>query len=270
MKDHVIQLAASKSGPDEKLNAMREYLQAFLLRILYTTGFFRNTAFVGGTALRFLYDLPRFSEDLDFSVSELKKRMPFEALLGKVKSELTLAGYDVSITYKDLKTVQSAFVRFDHLLNETGLSSHKGQKLSIKIEVDTHPPKKAQLETRLVNKYFPIAFLTHDIASLFSGKIHALLCRRYTKGRDFFDLGWYLSTWKNLTPNISMLQEALKQTGWENPAPTEKNWRTLISGQIEKTDWKKVNTDVAPFLERKEDQTIFTKENILNLLKDTR
>ncbi len=265
MKDYVLTLVRSKESRNEKLNAMREYLQAYVLRILHDEGFFRSTAFVGGTALRFLYDLQRYSEDLDFSL-EKKNSYLFSDLMKKVKQELTSSGYLVEVIYDDQKTVYSALVKFEKLLFESGISPLASQKFSIKVEIDTHPPKGAHLETKIVNKFFPISFLTYDGPSLFAGKLHALLTRRYTKGRDFFDLGWYLSHFKNMTPNIEQLQNALKQTGWKEEFPTESNWREFLRRVVEKTDWVKVKKDVESFLENPSDLNILTKGNVLQLI----
>lgn len=265
MKDHVLALVAQKPSSREKLNLLREYLQAYCLRLMHDEGVFRSTAFVRGTALRFLHELPRFSEDLDFSL-EGTAEYSFASLIKKVHRELAAAGYEVSVSAKDKKPVPSAFFRFGGLLYESGISPMRNQKLSVKIEIDTKPPKGAKLETRIVNKFFPIAFLSYDLASLFSGKCHAILSRRYTKGRDFFDLGWYLSRWKGLTPNLPLLQNALKQTNWAGEMPNQDNWRQILGRRVESADWIQVKRDVENFLERPSDLAILTKENVLRLL----
>jgi predicted nucleotidyltransferase component of viral defense system len=266
VKDYVLELVAAKTGYNSKLNIMREYLQAYIVRIMHDEGVFRSTAFLGGTALRFIYKLPRFSEDLDFSVIG-EKHYTFEGLIRKIKQELELMGYDISINYNDEKTVQYAMVKFGKLMYDAGLSPRKEQKFSIKIEIDTIPPKGAVLKTNVLNIYFPISFLSFDIPSLFAGKFHALLNRKYTKGRDFFDLGWYLSRWRDITPNITLLKNSLKQTGWEGEIPTEKTWRSFLYKVVEETDWQKVRQDVENFLENPADINIFSKQNVLALIK---
>jgi len=266
VKDYVLELTAAKIGFNAKLNIMREYLQAYILKIMHDEGIFRSIAFLGGTALRFLYDLPRFSEDLDFSLTN-NKQYSFADLIRKIKQELELAGYDISITYNDEKTVQYAMVKFADLMYETGISPHRDQKFSIKIEIDTNPPQGAVLKTNIVNKYFLISFLSYDIPSLFTGKLNALLSRKYTKGRDFFDLGWYLSRWKEITPNIVLLQNGLSQTGWKKEMPLENTWQDFICAVVKASDWQKVRQDVENFLESPSDMDIFTKENILSLMK---
>lgn len=265
MKDYLLELVAAKEGFNAKLNVMREYLQACVLRIMQEEGVFHSTAFLGGTALRFLYNLPRFSEDLDFSTTgETSYR--FEDLLSKIKRELQSAGYTVSLTFNDKKVVHHAFIKFERLMHDAGISPLKDQKFSVKIEIDHNPPSGAGLRTDIVNKYFPISFLSYDIASLFAGKLHALMSRQYVKGRDFFDLGWYLSRWKDITPNMEFLRNALLQTKWEADMPTEKSWRPLVRQIVETTDWAKVTRDVENFLENSTDMNIFTKENIRGLL----
>lgn len=266
MKDYALSLAAGQRGQYAKLNVLREYLQAYILRILHDAGFFRSAAFVGGTALRFLYGAPRFSEDLDFSRAE-GKAVGLIPLLKKVEGDLRAAGYEVGVACDGGKAVQSAFVRFTGLLHEGGLSPHRNQNLSVKIEIDTNPPAGALLETALVNRHFPIAFLCHDRSSLFAGKLNAVLCRRYTKGRDFFDLGWYLSRWPKLSPNFVLLQNGLRQMKWQGSPPDESSWRDVIGEAVTKADWRKVIDDARSFLENPADMGIFTKENILLLLK---
>ncbi len=267
MKDYCLEIAAKQTGFNAKLNAMREYLQAYTLRIMHDEGVFRSTAFVGGTALRFLHGLPRFSEDLDFSVTgNGSGTYHFAGLVKKIREELISAGYDASVTYNDKKTVQHAFIKFEGLLNEAGMSPLKSQKFSIKLEIDTHPPAGAVLKTDVVNKYFPLAFLSYDLESWFAGKAHALLVRDYVKGRDFFDLGWYLSKWKGLTPNFTLLANALRQTKWKGALPEKDTWRNLLYKTVNKTDWSVIKKDVENFLENQSDLAVFTKENVLGLL----
>jgi predicted nucleotidyltransferase component of viral defense system len=265
MKDHCLALVAAKSGYNEKLNAMREYLQAYILSFMYEGGVFRHAAFVGGTALRFLHGLPRFSEDLDFSQTG-KDRVNFGALMSKIMRELELAGYSAVASVKEDKTVNNAFIKFKALMYEAGISPLKSQKFSVKIEIDTNPPQGAVLEELPVNKYFPINFLAYDPASLFAGKVHAILSRKYTKGRDLFDLGWYLMTWKGIEPNFAQLNNALVQSKWHGPVISKANWMAVVSDVVAKADWKKVRSDVEQFLERPRDIELLSKESVLKML----
>jgi predicted nucleotidyltransferase component of viral defense system len=266
MRDYVIQLASKEIGFNAKLNIMREYLQAYILRIMHDEGVFRSTAFLGGTALRFLYNLPRFSEDLDFSIVK-KNKYKFTQIVKKIKAELELSGYNISVSYNDEKIVNDAFIKFEGLMYEIGISPIREQKFSIKIEMDTNSPKGANLTTQIVTKYFPISFLSYDLSSLFAGKLHALFSRKYTKGRDFFDIGWYLSKWTELTPNIVLLNNALKQTHWKEKLLAQKTWRDYLYQVVKKANWIKVKKDVENFLENPLDLNIFTQTNVLKLIK---
>ena len=266
MKDYALELASKREGYNAKLNTIREYLQAYILRILHTDSLFKNSAFLGGTALRFLYNLPRFSEDLDFSLLKADSSSFLDSI-NKLKGELTLAGYDVSIKYSEENTVKYALIKFEELMHDLGLSPHKDQLLSIKIDIDTNPPLGAGFKPQIINKYFPLSFMFYDLSSLLAGKIHAVLCRNYTKGRDYFDLCWYLSRWKDCVPNIEFLVNALKQTDYQGQLPDNDNWRQILYKAVEDVDWKLIYKDVENFLENEIDNIVFTKENILKLIK---
>lgn len=265
MKDYCLALAAREANYNAKLNTMREYLQANILRTLHEQGFFRTTAFVGGTALRFLYNLPRFSEDLDFSLVA-PAGYEFVSLVTGVKDELVRSGYNVEAKYNDRKTVVNAFFKFHDLMFESGLSPLKSQNFSVKLEIDTKPPSGGATETRMVNKFFPVTFLCFDLPSLFAGKIHALLTRPYTRGRDYFDLSWYLSRHKDLEPNFMLLKNALTQTNYKGTFPENHNWRGVLMQTLEKADWGSIRNDVKNFLENPKDLGTLNKENLRTLL----
>ncbi len=266
MKDYCLELVSKQTSANGKLNVMREYLQAYILKCMHEYGMFRFTAFLGGTALRFLYGLGRYSEDLDFSLARQESGYSFAKSLSQMKKDLIAAGFVVEVTYNDEKVVNHAFFKFSGLLYETGLSPLKSQKFSIKLEIDTNPPQGAGLQTLIINKYFPVSFLAHDLESLFAGKLHAVLSREYVKGRDYFDLGWYLSKWKDLNPNLNLLANALHQTKWKEVVPTKDTWRQVVYKTVYKIDWNTVKKDVENFLENQADLTVFTKENVLGLL----
>jgi predicted nucleotidyltransferase component of viral defense system len=266
MKDYCLELAAAKSGYDAKLNTMREYLQAYILRIMQQQHIFRTTAFMGGTALRFIYKLPRFSEDLDFSLVD-QPDWKFADLIANIKKQFMDAGYNIHVKYKDQKTVQHAFFHFDQLLYDADLSPIRDQKFSIKLEVDTNPPRGAGVETKVSNIYFPVSFLTYDLPSLFAGKLHALLSRGFTKGRDFYDLAWYLSRFDGgIKPNFNMLNHALVQSHWQGAELNEKNGWSELTKIVKAADWKKVREDVEKFLENPKDMDVYTQETVLGLV----
>lgn len=264
MKDRALQLV--REAPSERRkNVLREYLQAHILFSLQAGRAFEQLAFVGGTALRFLYGLRRYSEDLDFSL-EQPKAYDFQRLLNRVESDLTKAGFEITMHPHEGTPVHSAFVRFPGLLSECGLSPHPTQKLSIKIEVDTSPPAGATLQTTVINRHFLVALQHHDLPSLMAGKLHALLSRSYAKGRDIYDLLWYLSRSEPTSPNILLLRNALIQTQWSGGQVTVETWKSVIELRLRELDFAEIVTDVAPFLESPKERTLLTLKIVLAAL----
>lgn len=249
MKEYLLELVRAASTPAHGRNIAREYLQARILGALQTAGALVPLAFHGGTALRFLYAAARYSEDLDFALEGAAERYDFRAYLRAIQAELTAETYGLEIKANDQKVLHSARVRFTGLFYELGLSPHRDEVLTIKIEVDTRPPAGAGLATTVVRRHVLLHLQHHDRASLLAGKLHALLQRRYLKGRDLYDLLWYLSdpTWP--APNLTLLNNALQQTGWPGPALTESTWRAAVRERLAGVDWAQAVADVRPFLE---------------------
>lgn len=247
-------------------NVTREYLQSRVLQSLQDHGAFTDWAFVGGTALRFLFRLPRYSEDLDFSLMTAGSDARFESLMQAVKADLTAEAYDADTRVRTASTVASAFVNFRGLLYEMGLSPHADEALSVKVEIDTNPPAGAVVTTRIVRRFGMLNLLHYDKASLFAGKLHAVLTRKYTKGRDLYDLAWYLADTSWPEPNLAFLNNALRQTGWDGPSATPENWREMIAAKLATVDWTQAVQDVTPFLERKQDVALVSEATMRALL----
>jgi len=145
--------------------------------------------------------------------------------------------------------------------------SRRDDLLTVKVEIDTRPPAGAETETRLVRRFVMLNLLHYDRASLLAGKLHAVLSRKYTKGRDLYDLAWYLSDAEWPQPNLSQLNNALRQTHWQGPAATAENWRKLVARKLETIDWDAALRDVSPFLERKQDAALVSRSVLLPLLQ---
>ena len=265
MKEYLRQLIKEQPDLLLKRSIVREYLQARILQSLQEEGAFLKMAFLGGTSLRFLYLLPRYSEDLDFSTLP-SKNIEFENLLDNIRRGFELENYTISIKRGKKKPVMAAFTRFPSLLYELDLSPHKDETLSVKLEIDTNPPEGEKTEVTLIRKYITVNLLHYNKASLFAGKIHAILTRKYTKGRDLFDLIWMLANPLWPDPNFVLLSNTLKQTNWMGPEINSKNWKDIIALHIKGMDWKRALEDVSPFLEREGDEYLLTLENCTNLL----
>lgn len=238
----------------EEDHALKEITQELILNGLYNSGFFKKAAFQGGTALRILHGMRRFSEDLDFALLEPDKRFELNSYLNSINGELKAFGYDIKIEGRAASNaVQSTFLKDDSLGRLLSVQYQKmdGPKktLKIKLEVDTNPPAGARTETKFLD--FPINFsvTTHDLPSLFAGKSHALLCRDYVKGRDWFDFVWYVG--QKVRPNLGFLSNALEQLGpWKGKAPRVDMgfYRKEMAKRIKQLDWQKAKADVERFL----------------------
>ena len=162
MKDHLRQLTAREPNALTGRRVAAEYLQARVLQSLQRNGVFLRWAFMGGTALRFLYAMPRFSEDLDFSVITPGVDADLAQALANTTHMFVAEGYRTDVTLKAQKAVASAFVRFPGLLFDLGLSPRASQTLSIKVEVDTRPKAGAKTETTLIRRHVTLNMCHHD------------------------------------------------------------------------------------------------------------
>jgi hypothetical protein len=255
-------------GPAAR-NLVREFLQAKILALLQGAGAMVPLAFQGGTALRFLYGIPRHSEDLDFTLERPGGGYDFRRYLEAIRSGLQREGYRVDLgRTSDRTVVHSAFVRFPGLLHEMGLSGHPDDAFSVKLEVDTRPPRGAVLETTVVRRHVLLRIQHHDRASLLAGKLHAILQRPWPKGRDFYDVVWYLSDPDWPAPNLVLLNNALAQTGWEGTPLTAASWTKAVRARLRSVRWDALAADVRPFLESPADRALLARETVTRLLDE--
>jgi hypothetical protein len=190
-----------------------------------------------------------------------------ERWLTKVRRDLTLAGFDARVTFNDRKTVNTSWIRVATLLKQAGLSGHLAQNLSIKLEVDTRPPTGAELVRTVIVRHLTFALCHYSLPSLMAGKVHALITRPYSKGRDWFDLLWYRAHRPPIRPKLDHLQNALDQTqgvGRCNAA----QWPDLLREKLTELDIDQLAQDVRPFLERPADRALLTAESLAIVLQD--
>lgn len=248
MIEAIKQQFTKSMSDEEKLNRAREYLQFLTLKTMDEKGLFNFLSFTGGTALRVLFGLRRFSEDLDFSL--IKKGGPsFSEINEIILNGFKLVGLKVLSNPKVKKTVFGTMLKFPGLLKELGLSPLESQNLSIKIEVDSNPPKGGVTQGTLTQKFF-ILNLTHfDLPSMFATKLHACFYRKYVKGRDFYDFIWYMSN--RVKPNILLLNNAIKQTQGVGLRIDEQNLKDFFLKGVERVNFELARKDVERFLEDK-------------------
>jgi predicted nucleotidyltransferase component of viral defense system len=250
------------AGPVEEEQATREILQEVALYALWRAGFFEVAAFQGGTSLRILHGLPRFSEALDFILKEPDPDFDWNTYLEKMSGGLQEFGLQSEALDKSRmdQRVKKALLKDNSVSNQLDLAfyrGHKDKKLTIKLEIDVNPPEGSGYDYSYLD--FPLDFeVCHqDLSSNLSLKIHALLCRPWLKGRDWYDFNWYVK--QGVQPNFTHLQGALYQYGpWEGQTLTiDKDW--LISTLLEKVatvNWAEAAEDVARFLTAAERQSL--------------
>jgi len=193
MKDVLARIVEESESQLVARNQLREYLQARTLAVLQREG-----AMV----------------PLDFALEGGAQALDFQKVVHATEKEFHREGYDLETKLSTDRVVQDAWLRFPGLLFELGLSGQRDEIFSLKMEVDTNPPSGAGLETTVVRRHVTLQLHHHDRSSLLAGKIHAILQRKYTKGRDFYDLFWYLSDSGWPGPNLTLLNNALAQTEW--------------------------------------------------------
>ncbi len=246
---------------EEELNALKEITQEVVLYALQKVNFFSEARFIGGTSLRILHDLDRFSEDLDFSLKEPKDNFNLDHYLENAMNEMDSFGYSLTIDEKDLtdKAIQSRFLKDSSIKNILTFKHQQDTrtKIKIKVELDTNPPLGAEIESQYVD--FPIDFLvqSYNLPSLMSGKLHALLCRSFVKGRDWYDFLWYLS--KGVQPNYQFLSNAINQLGpWKDQhIQVDKSFLgNVLEEKIDSLNWKDVSRDVRKFLRPEKAETL--------------
>lgn len=258
MNEMIIQRLKSydlKTAHDEQ-NSLKEIAQEIILYALSETDFFHKVYFCGGTALRIVHGLNRFSEDLDFTTKIVLKDFDFNKYLEPILS--TLSNYGLDMVVK--KTKDDGFIKAREFKEDSdkwkiSFPSHqKLKKVIIKLEIDTNPPAGAT--DILATLDFPILhqIKVANLETLFAGKIHALLCRNYVKGRDWYDLLWYLKNGTKI--NFEFLKNALKQIGPFTHMPIDEvNQEFVIHHLIEKieiVDWSQITLDVQRFLKQEE------------------
>jgi hypothetical protein len=260
MKEGALRVVREIDDPSLKMNLLREYIQAFTLRSMHESKAFQCLSFVGGTALRLLHGLPRFSEDLDFSLENADGYDP-KTWLKKIKRDLIFAGFNATVTWNDRKIVHTGWLSIAELMGAAGLTDIPEQMISIKVEIDTEPPRGAILESSIINRHMIFALQHHNLPSLLAGKIHALCTRKYLKGFDWYDMVCYGARRPIVKPNIKLLGNALARSGKEAISKAEQ-WNKYLIARLDKIDQKKLVKDIEPFLEEPKEINLLTKENL--------
>lgn len=237
-------------------NLLREILQEIALSALARAGFFKQGAFQGGTCLRILHGVRRFSEDLDFILKQARTDFEWRRFEGGLIDEFGLYGAELEILDRASQaTVQALWLKEQSLGKILDLKHplRPGRKITIKLEVDCNPPAGSRFETGYVNFPVPFSLLAQDLESGFASKLHALLCRDYVKGRDWYDLTWYVG--RRIRPRLELLGNAIDQQGpWSGQSIKMDNAWLIeeLGNKIDAVDFRQARKDVERFLDEPE------------------
>lgn len=258
---------------DDYTNALREVMQELTLLGLWRAKFFEHGAFYGGTALRVLYGLDRYSEDLDFSLLKPNAKFRWTPYGESLRRELSSFGFDVTFSSppKLASPIESAFLKA-HTLGQLLVidagrdvlkGMYPGQVLTIKLEVDTDPPGGFQTESGYILQPIPFAVQAYRRPDLFAGKLHAVLCRKWknrVKGRDWYDLVWYIS--HHPVVNVLHLENRMRQSGhYRNDDPlTLESLIRLLHERIDTLDIRQARSEVEPFVKDRKALAVWSQD----------
>jgi len=255
-------------------------VQELALLGLWRSKFYEHVAFYGGTALRIFHGLPRYSEDLDFTLLRPGSDFDLSSHLEAVRAELAGFGFVFEVERKEkllATAIDSAFIKGNTRINlleigvPEGLENHfpAGQKLKVKMELDTDPPPGAETEVQTLLLPIPFQVKLFVPSCLFAGKVHALLCRnwkRRVKGRDFYDFVWYLG--RGIPVHLGHLQKRMEQTGhWKTgDFLTREALKSLLQDRFAAVNFEQAKDDVLPFIEDDDAVALWSEEFFVGLV----
>ena len=232
----------------DKINAQHEVMQQIALSGLQRGGFFEHAAFYGGTCLRIFHGLGRFSEDLDFTLTEKNFNVHLEDYFSSIIEAFKLTGREVEIKKKEKKSfgkVESAFLKDNTDVYDIAFRTEKS--IRVKIELDTDPPLDFETEQKLLLKPFSFMVRCVTLPDLFAGKIHALVYRNWqtrVKGRDWYDFEWYVAN--KIPLDFNHLQMRIKE--FNGLDITKEEFLDSLKERLASTDMSMVKQDVLRFL----------------------
>lgn len=262
--DQMVASYAQRRGT-ETPNVEQEVMQRIALAGLNRGGFFQHAAFYGGTCLRLFHGLHRYSEDMDFSLTEKRSDIHIEDFFPAIIEEFHLAGHEVNIIKKDKKIfgrVGSAFLKENTEAYDIQFQTKNTVK--VKIELDTDPPLAFDTEQLVLQQ--PYSFMTRcfTLPDLYAGKMHALVYRawqRRVKGRDWYDFEWYVR-W-NVPLDFTHLQERIRE--FSGQEITKEEFMNLLREKLASTDIEQVKEDVTRFVENPHELDIWSNDYFLQL-----
>lgn len=253
---------------EDRAHALREVMQEIALAGLNRGGFFEKAAFYGGTCLRIFHGLPRFSEDLDFSLLKPDANFSFEPYFRTLRDEFSAFGFEVEIAEKQKTAttdIASAFLKKSSSIYDLQVAGQKAMK--IKFEVDTDPPLGFATEEKLLIQPYSFYVKCFSLPDLFAGKMHALLYRKWknrVKGRDWFDFEWYVRRGCQL--NLAHFCERARQSGdLESATLQQAEFIAMLQARIRTLDVDSARQDVVRFVKDSAALNIWSRDYFLQL-----
>ena len=249
------------ANPVEQENVLQELMQHYVLSSLSRAGLFSEAMFHGGTCLRIVCGMNRFSEDLDFLLKQPNPSFRWQGYLESVRKDCAQEGIPFEVQDKSQAgtAVQKAFLKTDSigkiLALDLPFERYQARKIRIKLEIDTNPPAGSTFTTSYITFHVTAAMTTQSLESGFALKLHALLCRSYVKGRDWYDFVWYAA--RKTRPDLDLLRHALHQQGpWAGQQITvTMRWvQENMEAAIRRIDWTAARDDVQRFLPLREQE----------------
>lgn len=264
---------------DEILSALREIMQEVALAGLSRTDFFENAVFYGGTALRIFYGLDRFSEDLDFSLLKPDPEFSLQPYFSALVEEYESMGIHVTIREKvksKATALDSAFLKaetiwqeiiLEDLIKQTGVRSNR--TIKIKLEVDRNPPLHFSTEEKLLVRPFSFYVKCFSQSSLFAGKMHALLYRKWksrVKGRDWYDLEWYIKN--GIALDVQHFCQRANESGdWKKKTITPDQIKVILRAKIAEVSFDNIREDVVRFVKDDRGLAIWSPAYFIDLIE---
>jgi len=246
--EYLLEEAKSNALPVvKKRGILREYLQIIILNSIYKHKLGRHFFFMGGTAMRFFYGMPRFSEDLDFNTNGLKYSQ-FEDVVKAVARNVSAEGLSVKhFQCRRGKLFTAEFV-FDDVIKEYDISDSWGLRLMIKVEINK-PRWELITESMVLSMYgYNFTAILMSKGNLLSEKICALFNRRM--GRDIYDTLFMLKR------KFPFNEKVFKANNIALPIR-----KTLLEylKRIDKKELNRLARQVRPFLFKEDDIELILK-----------
>ena len=211
---------------------LKEYLQLLILDHLATTPYINKVSFIGGTNLRLIQGIDRFSEDLDFDCKDLSKQ-EFMEMTDSVVQYLRQNNVEVETRDKPNPKL-TAFRRnlyFPQMLFNLGLTGHRDERLLLKIEAQDQGVQYQPIVANVNRMGFFFGIQVPPLDVLCAMKFSAILARQ--KGRDFYDAIFLLSKTK---PNLDFLKA---RTG----ISSIEELKTAVNERLKKVDLNQKKRD---------------------------